>query len=112
MQLIFGGFIAVMLLGLYVYAVVVALMVVTCVATTGCTQYTVATFSDGFAGAMTTIGGLVSALVIAELAVTKPGEAPIARAITTPGQPAGPTATKILVGVTGVYLLVWVLTGL
>jgi uncharacterized membrane protein len=61
---------------------------------------------------MTTVGGLVSALVIAELAITKPGEAPVARALSSDDVPAGVTATRVLIGVTGVYLLVWVLTGL
>lgn len=58
---------------------------------------------------MTTVGGLVSALVIAELAITKPGEAPVARAL----QPSSSTrATNALRVITGIYLLVWVGLGL
>jgi hypothetical protein len=104
MKLLFGGLIGVILLGLYVYAVVFAMMVATGMAPGPVTE--------GFASTMTTVGGLVSALVIAELAITKPGEAPVARALGSDNVPAGATATRVLIGVTGVYLLVWVLTGL
>jgi hypothetical protein len=44
------------------------------------TTFAAGNFTTGFASTMTTVGGLVSALVIAELAITKPGEVPIARA--------------------------------
>src|SRR5262249_4790479 len=64
----------------------------------------------GFSHAMSLIGGLVSALVIAELAVTKPGEAPIARAIG--GESAGPTLNWTLTLVTMIYLGVWGIAGL
>jgi len=105
MKLLFGGLIAVILLGLYVFAVVYAIMVVLGISA--------GPFTDGFAATMTTVGGLVSALVIAELAVTKPGEAPVARALAPAGgDPASPTAMNVLTGVTGVYLLVWVIIGL
>ena len=48
-------------------------------------------------------------MVIAELAITKPGEAPVARAF---GPDATQRAISVLKVVTGVYLLVWVLIGL
>jgi hypothetical protein len=57
---------------------------------------------------MSLVGGLVSALVIAELAVTKPGEAPVARAIG--GASAAPTLTLTIV--TAIYLVVWSFAGL
>src|SRR5215471_12197283 len=106
MKLLFGGFIAVILLILYEYAVYEAVMV----STPGCTQYTPDSFTPGFSHAMSLIGGLVSALVIAELAVTKPGEAPVARAIG--GAAAGPTLSWTLTVVTAIYLVVWVVAGL
>lgn len=109
MQLVFGGLIAVILLGLYVYAVQFAFSVVNCLSTSGCTLLTTANFTDGFGTAMTTIGGLVSALVIAELAITKPGEAPMARALNA--QPSAKASGTLKV-VTGIYLLVWVAVGL
>lgn len=110
MKLLFGGAIAVILLILYEYAVYEALAVVMCENTSGCTRYTTDSFTQGFAHAMSLIGGLVSALVIAELAVTKPGEAPVARAIG--GASAGPTLSWTLTIVTAVYLAVWVIAGL
>jgi hypothetical protein len=36
MKLIFGGIVAVILLGLYAYAVVTAILVVNCITTAGC----------------------------------------------------------------------------
>ena len=110
MKLLFGGFIAVILLILYEYAVYQAIVVVMCLDTPGCTRYTADSFSPGFAHAMSLIGGLVSALVIAELAVTKPGEAPVARAIG--GLNAGAALNWTLTIVTMIYLVVWVLAGL
>lgn len=110
MQLLFGGLIAVILLGLYVYAVQFAISVVNCLSTSGCTLLTTANFTDGFGTTMTTIGGLVSALVIAELAITKPGEVPMARALNA--QPSAKASwTGTLKWVTGFYLLVWVAAG-
>jgi hypothetical protein len=58
---------------------------------------------------MTTVGGLVSALVIAELAVTRPGESPAGRVLNTnPSQ----EVINILKITTIAYLLVWTLFGL
>jgi hypothetical protein len=110
MKLLFGGFIAVILLSLYVYAIYEALMVVICVSTPSCTQYTADTFTPGFSHAMSLVGGLVSALVIAELAVTKPGEAPVARAIG--GASAAATLSWTLTIVTAIYLVVWAFVSL
>jgi len=109
MKLIFGGLIAVILLALYTYAVQFAISVATCISKAGCSDLTLDSFTGGFASTMTTVGGLVSALVIAELAITKPGEAPVARALDAT---ASPRANKILKVVTGAYLLVWVVVGL
>jgi hypothetical protein len=58
---------------------------------------------------LTTIAGLVSALVIAELAITQPGKSPVARAL---APSASSTATSVLTVVTLVYIAVWVLVGL
>lgn len=109
MKMFFGGLIAVILLGLYVYAVSFAISVVNCIGTVGCTQLTSASFTDGFVTTMTTVGSLVSALVISELAITKPGDAPLARVFLTVSTPKATGALKV---VTGIYLLVWVFVGL
>ena len=55
------------------------------------------------------VGGLVSALVIAELAVTKPGEAPAARALADDASAKSKFVLKVL---TSVYVLAWILAGL
>jgi hypothetical protein len=109
MKLLFGGFIAIILLLLYEYAVYEGVAVVLCVDTPGCTRYTLDDFSSGFAHAMSLIGGLVSALVIAELAVTKPGEAPVARVVG--GLGAGALLSWTLTIVTMIYLVIWVVAG-
>jgi hypothetical protein len=105
----FGGAIAVILLGIYLHLIRVAYQVVACVTTTGCTKYVATFFNDGMAQALSVVGGLVSALVIAELAATKPGEAPAARAL---ADDATDRSKFILKVVTTVYVLAWMLAGL
>lgn len=109
MQAIFGGVIAAILLGIYLHLIRVAYLVVDCMNTPGCNAFPAAHFSDGMAQALSFVGGLVSALVIAELAATKPGEAPVARALA-----AGATDRSkfILKVVTAVYILAWIIAGL
>jgi hypothetical protein len=110
MKFIFGGVIAIILLAIYVYAIVVAINVVNmCVATTGCTSAPPGSFNSGMVTSLTLIGGLVSALVIAVLAVTEPGEAPGVRAF---GLDSAQASSLVLKITTGLYLGVWVLAGL
>lgn len=108
MRALFGGAIAVVLLGIYVHLLSVAYLIVDCVGK-GCTTRTPADFNDGMAQALTVIGGLVSALVIAELALTKPGQVPAARAL---DPNATPQAKSFLKVVAVVYVLVWLIAGL
>lgn len=102
LKALFGAVIACLLLAFYVCLVWIAISVVGC-QTTGCQQ---AGFNKNMAWALALIGGLVSALVVAELAITKPGEAPLARVFTRSTGP--PKIVKIL---TVGYLLVWILAG-
>jgi hypothetical protein len=107
---IFGGAIAVILLGLYVYTVIMALLITSCLSQkTECKSYTKDSFTSGMAMTMATVGGLVSALVIAELAITKPGETPQARSL---GKNPSNQAKEILKFTTMAYLMVWTLFGL
>jgi len=108
MRAFFGSLIAVILLGLHGYAVWFAIKVVNCLVKT-CGTYTDKSFTVGFQAALSTIGGLVSALVITELAVTKPGEAPAARVFQM--EPNN-KYTGLLKAVTGAYLIAWVTLGL
>lgn len=109
MRALFGTLIAVILLGLYAASVVFAISVARCLATPGCSSLTAESFTTGFALVLSTVGGLVSALVIAELAITKPGEVPAARLL-----PATPSAraSSALTVITAGYLLIWLAAGL
>jgi hypothetical protein len=109
MQAIFGGVIAVVLLGIYLHLIRLGVLVVNCLTTAGCTKYSPNFFNEGMAQALSIVGGLVSALVIAELAITKPGEPPAARAL---DDTASHRAKLILKAVTAFYVLVWMGAGL
>ncbi|HYN45327.1 MAG TPA: hypothetical protein VES64_01410 [Allosphingosinicella sp.] len=102
MKLIFGGAIALVLLGLYIYSVVFAVMLAQ--------SPEGGTLNDGMLLALTTIGGLVSALVIAQLAVTKPGETPVVRTLTAAQQGSAATVT-IVTWVAWIYVAAWIVLG-
>jgi len=107
MRMLFGSIIAVFLLGVYVYCVWVAIQVVECGVTSGC-RPPPPNFSPQLASTMAVIGGLVSALVVSELAITKPLTFPLARSIDpNPGR----IPKNVLAIVTACYLIVWALTG-
>jgi hypothetical protein len=101
-KLIFGGILVTILLGIYVYLVAVAMSVVL-------GRIPLASFTVQMASTLSLIGGLISALVIAELAVTTPGELPGARIL---GPNPTPGARNVVVLVVVLYLTVWTLTGL
>jgi len=112
MKTSFGGVIAVIavvLLGIYVYLLRIAYLIVDCASQAGCTARTPADFNDVMAQTLTVIGGLISALVIAELAITKPGEAPAARML---AKGVSLSAIIVLKWVTVLYVLVWLVAGL
>lgn len=79
-----------------------------CIADESCTLYTSEDFSSKMANSLTLIGGLVSALVIAELAVTEPGKLPLARMIKDDERIKKIVATVIA----GLYITAWVGFGL
>lgn len=100
-RLTFGGLLAFALLGLFIYAVVLALIVAY-----DCTS--TCSLSDGVAFLLETIGALVSAVVVSELSVTKPKEAPGTRL--AEGYSEGQrTAVKALASI---YIVVWLISGL
>ncbi len=109
MKAVFSAVITVVLLSIYVYLVTKGIRVADCVSDASCTSLTIADFNDRMSSSLALIGGLVSALVIAELAITKPGEAPAARLV----DPVSAEKRKgLLQIVTGLYLTVWLATGL
>jgi len=107
MKAIAGGVIAIVLLVFYVLLVHSAVEVVNCLSTSGCTELAVASFNDVKSQAMSVLGGLVSALIISELAITKPGETPAARLLVATSD----KAKNILRWTTWLYIGAWLVTG-
>jgi hypothetical protein len=97
--------IAFVLLALYVVLIVTAIVISFCSDQPACLDG----FSKVMSTSLATIGGLVSALVVAELAMTKPKTTPTARSFGTDET----TTKKPLIKIVAlVYLGVWVLAGL
>jgi hypothetical protein len=109
LRALFSTLIAVILLALYAAAVVFATSVARCLDTPGCLSLTAESFTTGFTLVLSTVGGLVSALVIAELAITAPGKAPAARLL--PATPSPRMTSALRVNTAG-YLLIRLAAGL
>lgn len=98
----FGGLLAFVLLGLFVYAVVLTLIVAH-----DCQEST-CSLSDGLAFLLETLGALVSAVVVSELAVTKPTEVPGTRLATAYHEDR---EKKIVKAFASFYIVVWLISG-
>lgn len=109
MKIIFSAFISIVLLAIYAYLIWTGIQIAQCIGDTACTTHSTADFNDRMASSLALIAGLVSALVIAELSVTQPGEVPGARLINANLPALGKTISKY---VTGAYLVVWLCCGL
>jgi hypothetical protein len=109
MRALFGGLIAVALLALYVYAIVTGIKVVDCVTTPNCTEHPLTSFTSGMTLVLTSVGGLVSALVISELSLTDPGGIPIGHAL---GSNVSGTIIKFVKVIAVLYVFVWLGAGL
>ncbi|MGH8191551.1 MAG: hypothetical protein ACREP2_08910 [Rhodanobacteraceae bacterium] len=109
MRTAFGGAIAVVLLGLWVYLIVTGCQTVACANAVDCTAHPLTGFNDAMGQALALIGGLVSALVIAELAVTRSGETPAAHVLAANPTPRAKLALKVI---SGIYVLAWLVAGL
>ncbi|WLD15119.1 hypothetical protein [Planctellipticum variicoloris] len=105
MKTVFGGIISFVLLGLYASSVIVAIVLVMSHVPNPDTAFT-----EGFRLAMTTIGALVSALVIAVLAATDAGETPLVESMNQ--QDFTPRQVKVVKVAVLAYLGVWMLCGL
>lgn len=66
------------------------------------------TFEDGLIYIVTTVGGLISALVIGKLAVSDPTEAPVIMRMNAAGQPE---KDKLSTNLAYAYLMTWVMVG-
>ncbi len=100
-RFVFGGIIAVVLLGLYAFT---NLILINNVVNPGREVV-----NDGIVFVHTTVGGLISALVIAELAITKPGDPPGSRALDTQ---ASERFKSNVARLTAAYLMVWLILGM
>jgi hypothetical protein len=104
---VFGAALAFILLALYAFTVLYMILAVV-----GSGRANVAKaleFSGGLVFVVTMIGGLVSALVVAKLAITQPGKSPGIRLITAGSSSA---QRKLDVRLAGLYLAVWLIVGL
>jgi hypothetical protein len=99
MKLFVGGMIALFLLGIYAYSVVEAIRLAYAPVP--------GDLNSGQLLALTTIGGLVSALVIAELAISKPGEIGAVAAFGSTDGFVGRAANTAAPFVVIAYILVW-----
>lgn len=105
--MIFGGVIASILLLLY--TVTLAYMIVEVMNCAGEVDCGTKDFAEGMIFVVTTVGGLVSALVVSELTITKPGENPgIMKFAAGRSGPPNRMATALAI----VYLAVWLIIGL
>ncbi|HEY2345976.1 MAG TPA: hypothetical protein VGH80_08835 [Xanthomonadaceae bacterium] len=106
-----GGAIAIALLGIYAYLIYVGCHLV--LGCSGgpeeCSKQAASGFNAVMAQTLSVIGGLLSAFIIAELAITSRGDAPVARLL---ADDASGRARNILQWITVAYILVWLLAGL
>jgi hypothetical protein len=101
-KLLFGGFLVTILLLIYAYLVSIAVLVVT-------GRISFDNFTPQMASTMSLIHGLVAALVVAELAITAPGEPPGTRILAANPTPG---AKRIVKPVIIAYLAIWTAAGL
>ena len=101
-RLTFGGLLAYALLGLFVYVLVLGLN-----AARQCPS--TCSLSEGNALLLATLGALVSAVVVSELSITKPTDAPGTRLAVVGYSPGQATTVKALVAL---YILVWLISGM
>lgn len=107
--LIFGALLACALLAIYLFSILwmaVTLWQSCQGAVTPCVDGGIK-LDDGFQFVFTTVGGLVAALVVAQLSVTKPGDTPTIGNFTAETA-EGRRRTEIVVGL---YMLGWMLCG-
>jgi hypothetical protein len=101
-KLLFGGVLVTILLLIYAYLVSIAILVVT-------GRIPFDSFTPQMASTMSLIHGLVAALVVAELAITAPGEPPGTRILAANPTPG---AKRIVKPVILAYLTIWTAAGL
>lgn len=107
-RLVAGGLLVISLLGLYLWAVIYAMLYAGTCQATGTPPQCTPPITDFFVYFLQTVGALVSAVVVSELAVTSPGDTPGMRiAAAGSGVPAGTVKT-----LASLYVLAWFVSGL
>lgn len=104
----FSALLAISLLGIYVYFIWFGIQIVTCAG--NCTGHQPGDFNGTIATYVNLIGGLVSAIVVAELAVTPPSKLPYVYRLEANG--VAPGKLKPATILVCAYLLVWLVVGL
>lgn len=106
----FGSLVAVILLLLYSSSTfyMASEAVSFCAKSVPCVVPPGGLIGEGFVYVATTVGGLVSALVIAQLSVMEPGHPPTVGSFT----PASPRSVNAVTALVTLYLLAWIATGL
>jgi len=104
MKYLVGFIITYLLLFFYAYATYQGIAVVLCAAHRQCSPDS---FSHELAYVLTTVGGLISALIVSELAITPPQKLPLARVFG--GMKPGPQTLLALATYT--YVAIWLVAG-
>ncbi len=108
-KIVFGGVIGFILLLLYSGTVAYMIFKIVNCDASQCKK----DFGEGIIYVVTTVGGLVSALVISKLTITKPGDNPAVVLMTEAVDEDGITKTSLLAtSLTLLYIIVWIFTGL
>jgi len=108
MKELFSAAVTFMLLIVFAYLVVRGVLIARCMANVECTALGTEDFTDRMGTTLALISGLISALVVAELSVTRTGEVPGARLVAPELLERHRLPLQI---VTGLYLCVWLLGG-
>lgn len=109
-RLFFGGLIAIVLLILYAYATGYSVVTAYCIGSGRCSGSGYSpNLTEGVVTVLNLVGGLVAALVISQLAITKPLDSPGAGLVETTATDTVKNGVKI---VSIIYVAVWVACGL
>ena len=109
MKHLFSAAITLVLLVIYAGLVWFAIVVNGCISDDACVDHTVNSFTSNMSATLALVAGLVSALVVAELAITKSGEIPKAGLLGMVSQNERKSLGQII---SIIYLFVWLVTGL
>lgn len=105
--LLFGGVIAIILLGLYTFTMIYMISkAATCTSPGPCEPVNIPT---GITYIHTTVAGLVSALVVTVLTLSQPGEAPGVEKLASN---LSEQSKRVTGYIAGGYVLVWIISGL